>query len=262
MERNLPIPAMIQLSAVVITFNEERNIRRCIASLLPVADEVVVVDSFSRDNTEAIAREMGARFIQHPFAGHIEQKNWALKQLSYPYALSLDADEALSPELQKAILALKENPQADGYYLQRLTNYCGHWIRHGNWYPDHKLRLWKHEMGSWGGQNPHDEYRLPPTARTEVLPGHLLHYSFYQFSEHLAQIKRFTDISSRAAYQKGKRSNYLKLFTRPAWKFIKGYLLKSGFRDGRAGWQIARWSAFATYLKYRKLLELQKGHDK
>ena len=125
----------VSISAVIITLNEERNIGRCLDSLQGVADEIVVVDSYSSDRTEEICRSHGARFIQHRFAGHIEQKNWAILQASHPYVLSLDADEALSYELTSSILEVKGNWTHDAYYFNRLTSYCGKWIRHTTWYP-------------------------------------------------------------------------------------------------------------------------------
>jgi glycosyltransferase involved in cell wall biosynthesis len=250
---------MIKISAVIITFNEERNIGRCLNSLQGIADDIVVVDSFSTDNTEAIVKASGARFVSHAFEGHIQQKNWAISQAQFPYVLSLDADEALDEDLKKAILKVKESWSADGYYLQRLTNYCGRWIKHGLWYPDLKLRLWDSRKGQWGGQNPHDTFLMEKGATTKALEGHLLHYSIYTFEEHLAQIRKFTDISSKAAFVNGKRSSYFKLVFSPLLKFLRAYIFRLGFLDGKEGWMIARWSAYATYLKYSKLMRLQKA---
>ncbi len=250
---------MIKISAVIITYNEEKNIARCLASLQKVADDIVVVDSFSSDRTEELVKAAGARFVPHAFEGHIQQKNWAISQAKYPHVLSLDADEALDEELEAAILALKENWTADGYRLNRLTNYCGKWIRHGLWYPDRKLRLWDSRKGAWGGQNPHDTFIMEKGSVIQELPGHLLHYSIYSFEEHIAQIRKFTDISSKAAFDNGKRSNYFKLLFSPFLKFIRAYVFRLGFLDGKEGWMIARWSAHATYLKYRKLMKLQQS---
>lgn len=250
---------MIKLTAAIITYNEAKNIERCLKSLQTVADEILVVDSFSTDGTQQIAKNIGATVIEHKFEGHIEQKNWAIGKAKYPHILSLDADEALDEQLEQSILAAKENWSAQGYTLNRLTNYCGTWIKHGNWYPDVKLRLWDSRIGKWGGQNPHDEYQVPKGTKIKNLKGHLLHYSFYSFDEHLAQIKKFTDISSLAAFKRGKRSNYFKIIFSPTLKFLKGYVFRRGFLDGKAGWMIARWSAYATYLKYTKLLNHQKN---
>lgn len=250
---------MTPISAAIITFNEERNIRRCIESVLPVVDEVVIVDSFSTDGTRTICEQYeSVRFIEHAFEGHIEQKNWAITQCRYPHVLSLDADEALDETLQEAILKVKQRFTADGYSVKRLTNYCGTWIRHGNWYPDIKLRLWDSRKGKWGGLNPHDKYELSYGSTTQLLEGHLLHYSFYTFEQHLNQIHKFTDISSKAAYERGKKATFLNLLLNPTAKFIGGYLIKAGFLDGRAGFKIAWYSAYATYLKYSKLLNLQR----
>jgi len=250
----------VKISAVIITYNEERNIERCIDSLQGVADEIIVVDSFSSDATQKIVETKGATVISNAFAGHIEQKNWAISQAKFPHILSLDADEALDNHLREAIIGLKLNWQYDGYYLNRLTNYCGKWIRHGLWYPDRKLRLWDSRKGAWGGQNPHDTFVLENGSKTEHLKGHLLHYSIYTFEEHLMQIRKFTDISSAAAFKNGKRSNLVKIIVSPSLKFMRAYIFKLGFLDGKEGWMIARWSAYATYLKYTKLKALQNGH--
>ncbi len=248
---------MVSLSAVVITFNEERNIGRCLDSLAGVADEIVVIDSYSTDRTEEICREKGVRFIKHVFAGHIEQKNFAVAQAKFGFILSLDADEALDRALIHSILKLKKNWTCGGYYVNRLTNYCGRWIRYCGWYPDRKLRLWKNKSGEWRGINPHDKFELfdgdNGTGRVE---GNLLHYSFYTEEEHLKQIEYFTDISSKALFEKGKRGGVVKLNLSPLAKFIDSYFLKLGFLDGAEGYKICRNSAMATRLKYRKLKNL------
>ncbi|MGV9012796.1 MAG: glycosyltransferase family 2 protein [Flavobacteriales bacterium] len=247
----------MELSVVIITFNEERNIARCLASVKEVADDIVVVDSFSTDATEKIVREHRARFVQHAFAGHIEQKNWAITQAQFPWVLSLDADEALDPTLLDAIKEVKAGTHlADGYTMARLTNYCGTWVQHGGWYPDIKLRLWDSRKGRWGGTNPHDRYELDPGTRIEKLKGDLLHYSYHSIADHLRQVNYFTDISSRALYAQGKRASWAKLLVSPVAKFIGDYFFRTGFLDGYHGFIIARISAHATFLKYAKLKQL------
>lgn len=250
---------MTKLSVVVITYNEEKNIDRCLSSVKEIADEIVVVDSFSKDKTKEICLSHGAKFIEHAFEGHIQQKNWAITQATYPHILSLDADEAPDEGLIEEIKKIKSNWIADGYEMSRLTNYCGSWIKHGNWYPDIKLRLWDSRKGKWGGTNPHDKYIMEDGAKIERLKGDILHYSFYNFEDHLKQIEKFTDISSKAALDKGKKANLFNLALNPAAKFIGGYIVKAGFLDGKAGFRIAWYSAYATYLKYSKLLRLQKN---
>jgi glycosyltransferase involved in cell wall biosynthesis len=246
----------VEISVVIITFNEERNLARCLGSVKEVADDVVVVDSFSTDGTERIAREHGARFVQHAFAGHIEQKNWAITQAKHPWVLSLDADEALDPVLAAAIDRVKQDPQADGYTMNRLTNYCGSWIRHGGWYPDRKLRLWNSRKGRWGGTNPHDRFEMDAGSRTAHLDGDLLHYSYHTISDHVKQADYFTSIAAKAMHARGRRAGVLKLLLSPWAKFIGGYFLQGGMRDGFHGFVIARISAHATFLKYAKLRQL------
>jgi len=248
---------MRSLSVVIITYNEERNIGRCLASVRAVADDVVVLDSFSSDRTEAIVREHGARFVQHKFDGHIEQKNRAITHAAHPFVLSLDADEALDERSVEAIRTAKQGT-ADGYTMNRLTNYCGTWIRHGGWYPDVKLRLWDSRKGHWTGTNPHDRYELADGARIEHLPGDLLHYSYYTLNDHLKQVNYFTDIMAQALHTKGKRASMVKLMLSPVVKFFGDYMFRGGFLDGWHGFVIAMISAHATFLKYAKLKELHR----
>lgn len=250
---------MPQISVVIITFNEEKNIGRCIDSVLPVADEVIVVDSFSTDKTQEIVLEKGCRFIQHKFDGHIEQKNWAITQAKYPHILSLDADEALSDELRNEIISIKESWEADAYYFNRLTNYCGQWIKHCGWYPDQKLRLWDSRKGKWGGTNPHDKFELSQGASKKYLKGDLLHYSYYTISQHVLQIEKFTSISANEAVNKGKTMGIGGLLMKPVWKFIRDYFFRLGILDGYYGFIICKLSAFATFTKCLKMIELGKS---
>lgn len=253
---------MPKLSAVIITFNEEKNIARCLESLAGIADDIVVVDSFSSDRTEEIVKSKGARFVQHKFDGHIEQKNWAITQALYPYVLSLDADEALDEKLKKSILEIKNNWQFDGYYMNRLTNYCGTWVHHCGWYPDSKLRLWNTAKGKWGGTNPHDKYDLfEGDKNTGHLNGNILHYSYYTKDDHYKQVYYFTEILAKAQYKEGKTASLFQLYTSPVVKFLRDYIVKLGVLDGAAGLDISRISAYATYLKYKQLrvLNASKG---
>jgi len=253
---------MIQISAVIITFNEEKNIGRCIDSLLQVADEILVIDSFSIDRTEAICLEKGVRFLQHPFEGHIEQKNYAISQAKFPYVLSLDADEALSPQLIQSVLQIKNNTPLDGYYLNRLTNYCGHWVRYCGWYPDKKLRLFDSRKGRWAGTNPHDIYLLDGTSKTGKLQGDILHYSYYTFEDHIKQINFFSNIAAKEAFMKGKKYSFFeKIILSPFVKFLQSYFLQLGFLDGYYGFVISIASSFATFSKYVKLRQLWKDEQ-
>ncbi len=248
----------ICLSVVIITFNEEKNIARCLANVKDVADEIVVIDSFSTDKTKEICLSYGTRFIEHRFEGHIEQKNWAITQASYPYILSLDADECLDNTLKDNVLAMKNNWEADAYFFNRCTSFCGQWIRHGAWYPDEKLRLWDSRKGQWTGENPHDRYEMQKGAISKKIQGDLLHYSYYSIDEHIAQGNKFSTIAAQAAFQKGKKSNFISLIINPLWRFIRDYFFKMGFLDGWAGFTIAMNTSHATFLKYIKLRNLHK----
>jgi len=251
---------MIPVSVVIITFNEERNIGRCIDSVQHVADEVVVVDSYSTDLTEQICKSKNVKFIRHPFAGHIEQKNFAITQAKYPHILSLDADEALDQTLIQSILAVKMDWRYDGYTMNRLTNYCGKWIYHCGWYADVKLRLWDSRKGKWGGINPHDKYVLTvPESKTKHLKGNILHYSYYSIEDHKKQAKYFSEIGARALFKKGKRGSLLKLIFSPVFKFVRDYIFNRGFMDGYYGFVICKISSWATYNKYKTLIQLSAG---
>lgn len=250
----------IKLSVVVITFNEEKNIGRCLESVREIADDIVVVDSYSTDRTAEICAEHGARFIQHTFHSHIDQKNWAIAQAKFPHILSLDADEALSDELKQSIVAVKRDWEHDGYDFNRLTNYCGKWIRHTTWYPSRKLRLWDARCGEWGGLNPHDKFILDPGCRKKHLEGDLLHYSYYKVEEHLEQLEKFSTIHAESYYRKGVRTNMLKRWLHTGWRFLNDYVFRMGFLDGKAGFTVSRLGAREVNLKYLKLKKLwEKG---
>ncbi len=252
----------LKISAVVITYNEEDNIERCLDSVTDVADEVVVVDSFSSDKTEEISKNWGVNFIQHRFDGHIEQKNYAVSCARNERILSLDADEALSETLKQSIMTVRQDWGFDGYSVNRLTNYCGRWIRHCGWYPDRKLRLWDRRKGHWGGVNPHDHVIMEKNSRVSHLDGDLLHYSYPTIKHHISQIDRFSDIAARAAFQQGRRSKVLiDICLNPTLTFFKKYFLKLGILDGYEGFVISTHTAYGKFLKYIKLKELEKHNE-
>lgn len=247
---------MIKLSVVIITFNEEENIRRCIKAAQGIADEILVVDSYSKDATKEICDNLKVRFVEHKFEGHIQQKNYAASIAEYNHVLSLDADEVLSEELYESIKKVKSNFEADGYTFNRLTNYNGSWVRHCGWYPDVKLRLWDRRKGEWCGENPHDRYELSEGSNVKHLKSDLLHYSYNSIYQHINQVNSFTEIGAKAAFLKGKRSNVFKITIYPLWKFIKDYFFNKGFLDGYTGFVICIISAHATFVKYIKIKEL------
>jgi len=251
---------MVRLSAVIITYNEEKNIGRCLSSLNGIADEIIIVDSGSSDKTREICESFNVSFHTHPFEGYIGQKNYATSLANNDFVLSLDADESLSDELRQSILELKDNWTKDGYSFNRLTNYCGKWIRHCGWYPDKKLRLFKKGAGYWGGRNPHDRFMLNDESSQAHIRGDLHHYSYYSIDEHLDQVNNFTSIDAKAMYDAGQRAGILHIILKPCIRFIRDYFTKLGFLDGTYGFTICRISAFATFVKYTKLWRLQKNN--
>lgn len=247
---------MANISAVIITYNEERNIARCLGSLAGIADEIIVVDSFSTDKTEEICNRYKVSFVKHPFEGHIQQKNYALGLANYDFVLSLDADEALSDELRSVLLQEKINPKAQAYYFNRKTNYCGQWLNYC-WYPDAKVRFWNKNIGLWGGVNPHDIVILKSGILPRKLQGDLLHYSYYTISQHIIQLDKFTEIAACELKHKGVDASMWKLLLGPASKFFSSYFLKLGILDGLNGFVVCKISAYATFVKYAKLRKLK-----
>jgi glycosyltransferase involved in cell wall biosynthesis len=254
---------MKKCSVVIITYNEEKNIERCLQSVKDIADEIVVVDSFSTDATKNICLRYGVRFIQHAFEGYIEQKNFALAQALNVHVLSLDADEAIDDTLKQHILAEKQKGfPHDNYQMNRCNYFCGRWIRHGNWYPDKKVRLVNTQQAKWGGTNPHDKIALQGGTPPKWLAGDILHYTYYTLEELVAQTNRFTTIQANAMFAQGKKAGYIKLRLSPLLAFITGFFIKGGFLDGYDGFIIARSVAYSTMLKYAKLMYLWRNAGK
>jgi glycosyltransferase involved in cell wall biosynthesis len=248
----------MRLSIVIITYNEEKNIGRCIESVKNVADEIIVVDSNSTDNTVAIARSLGAVVHLQAFLGYVEQKNFALNLAANDFVLSLDADEALDPVLEKSVLKAKENFSYSGYSMNRCTNYCGKFIRHGSWYPDKKLRLINKQLAHWGGVNPHDKLMLKEDRPVEHLHGDILHYSYNSIEEHVLQNNKFSTISAETLFKRGKRTSIFKIAVHPLWAFVLGYVFRLGFLDGFYGFVVAVHVAHLSFLKHAKLYHKQK----
>jgi glycosyltransferase involved in cell wall biosynthesis len=248
-----------KLSLVIITFNEERNIERCIRSVLDVADEIIVVDSFSSDKTPQICKNYNVRFYQRKWEGYSNTKNYANSLATNDYIFSIDADEALSEELKTSIIQAKAKGFKGAYQMNRLTNYCGKWIKHGSWYPDKKIRIWNKKQGHWQGDI-HEKIVFAENIKIHQLRGDLLHYSYYSLEDHYRQIDKFTSLSAEELLQKGKKYSKAKELFSATAKFIKDYVFFAGFLDGKAGFRIARLSAKATAMKYKKLKKLLQKH--
>lgn len=244
----------MKISVCIITLNEERNLGRCLASCAGLADEVLVVDSGSMDGTQAIAIEHGARFLSQEWLGYVKQKNRALDLAVCPWVLSMDADEELSGGLQEEIRRLKVDSgetEVTGYRVSRVTQYERRWIRHGDWYPDRLVRLFRREAGRFTGGRVHE--RLELRGQVRDLGGELLHYSYRDAADHRRRCQRYARLWAETQWERGYRAGPGAAWGHALFRWFRGYVLRRGFLDGGPGWRIARFNAWETYLKYRYL---------
>lgn len=248
---------MPSITAVIITFNEEKNIKRCLSSLTGLVDEIVVVDSFSVDATPSICENFKVQFVQKVWEGYTKAKNMGNALAQSDYILSIDADEALSDELKMSLLNVKQNAVFDAYQLNRLTNYCGHWIKHSGWYPEKRVRLWKKGSAEWQGEI-HENVVFQQKTNLGELRGDLLHYSFYSIADHLQRVDKYTTLMAKDHVSRGKKASLFKVLVSPAFKFFQSYVLQLGFLDGYYGFVVCMLSAHATFVKYLKIREIQK----
>ena len=248
------------LSVVIITHNEEKNIQRCLDSVKQVADEIVVLDSFSTDSTRQICKANGVSFYQKAFSGYGPQKNAAVDLAKYDYVLNMDADEFLSSQLAASISSEKQKGFVfDAYSMNRLNYYRGQWIRHGSWYPDKKIRLYNRKKGKWTDQLVHEEVATQPGSSIKHLSGDLMHMAYDNIIQHRSKNEKYSTLAAQVLFEKGKRTTVPRLFIHSSWAFIQSYLVRFGFLDGSNGFTIAKLIAEMTYLKHSKLLKLQKG---
>ena len=246
---------MSKISATIITYNESKNIDRCIDSLLGIVDEIIVIDSFSTDNTVVLCKQKGARVIQAKWMGYAETKNFANSQSQYEYVLSIDADEVLSEALKKSILSIKNN-LLGVYSFNRLTNYCGKWIHYCGWYPDKKIRIFPKNKVKWQGAFIHEEIILLEKINEQFLQGDLYHYSYYSTQEHYKKIEKYAELSAKQMHLDKKSFAWHQPYTSAIGKFLTVYFFRLGFLDGYSGFVIARISAYGSYLKYTKLKKI------
>lgn len=245
-----------KLSAVIITLNEERNIGRCIDALKPIADEILVVDSYSEDKTESICRQKNIRFIQTEWKGYAATKNYANSLADNDYIFSVDADEAPDENLQSEILALKKSGFDGAYSVNRLTNYCGVWIKNSGWFPDWKVRIFNKNNTHWQGEFVHEELAFSSKIKIKEINGYLLHYSYYNFQEHQERADKYSKLTAKKLYKNGKKANMLKPYLSAIGRFIAMYFIKKGFLDGKMGYKIALISAKSNFIKYKTLNKL------
>ena len=250
---------MPKISAVIITYNEESFINKCLASIDGIADEIVVVDSYSTDATEKICKKYNVRFVKHVFEGYRDQKNYALTVATHKNILSLDADEALSDRLRESILAVKENWKYDGYLFNRRNNYCGKWIRHSQSYPDRQLRLFYSDHGKWGELNLHERFMMSNGAKIGKLKGDLLHWPYSSPQDHLDKMSKYSLIGAEEFHKAGRKASLFTPYIHSIWGFIRSYIIKAGFLDGREGFLICSIYAKSAFNKYKKLRHLNKN---
>ena len=249
----------MRLSFCLITLNEAGNLRRALRSCADLADEIVIVDSGSTDGTEAIAGEFGARWQHQDWLGYVGQKNLALSLAQHEWVFSLDADEELSPALREEIRRLRETGPAEGvrgYRLPRCVFYEGRWIRHGDWYPDRLVRLFRREQAQFAGGKVHE--RLEVNGPVEALAGELHHFSFTDRADHLARGRKYARLWAEMKADAGRRSGPLAPWFHAGFRWVRGYGLRGGFLDGAQGWHIARLNALEVVLKYQLLEELNQ----
>jgi glycosyltransferase involved in cell wall biosynthesis len=247
---------MLPISATLITCNEEHNIAEAIRSL-SWASEIVVVDSGSSDATLEICGKFTDKIFHRDWTGYVDQKNYAVEKAQHDWIFSLDADERVSPDLCKEILGLADKGfTSSGYRIPRVAFFMGRWIRHGDWYPDHQLRLFDRRRGKWQGGRVHESVKIGETPG--YLKGEIYHYTYRNLSDYLRRLEIYSNLAAFDYQQKGKSANAGKLFFNPLGAFVKAYVLKRGFLDGTPGFSVAAMGAISAFFKYAKLYELQR----
>jgi hypothetical protein len=251
--------AALPLSACVMACDDERTLARCLESLAFAGEIVVVLDPKSRDRSGEIARTLGTRVVVHPYEGDLEQKRFATGLAGCGWVLSVDADEVVSPALAGSIrralaeLAAGGASAPVGFEVNRVAHHLGRWVRHGDWHPDWKLRLFRCDRVRWAGRNPHG--RAEVDGSVVRLAGDLEHYSYRDLDDQMDRIQRHTSAAARSLHASGRRARLSDLVLRPPARFLRSYLLKRGFLDGFVGFVVAASVAWSVFLKYAKLRE-------
>lgn len=247
---------MMNISACIITRNEETNLPRCLASLKDVVDEIVIVDSGSTDRTPFIATDFSARFLRHDWDGYVGQKNFAISKATHSWILSMDADEELSPQLRQSILEVKKSDpdEINGYSMSRVVFFENQWVRFGDWYPDELVRLFRKDKGRFTGGKVHE--RLEIEGSTQKLDGELHHYSFKDRADLKKRGALYARLWAETAHEQRKTCGPLAPLLHSIGRFLRNYFLKGGCKGGGLGFFIARSSAAEVYLKYTLLRHL------
>lgn len=249
----------MDISVVIITYNEEKRLEAALKSVADIASEIVVVDRFSDDDTVKVAKKYTDLVFQRKWTNFSDQKNFGNSKTSFPWILSLDADERVSPELREEILQLKEGePDCSGFSMPRQTYYLGRWIRHGGWYPDRKLRLFLKSKGHWEGEYVHETLAIE--GKVNNLKGSLHHFTYRNIRDHLERINTFSDLGAQKLYAQKKKCHWYHLALVPFLNFLKSYFWRVGLLDGFAGFVVSTLHGYSVFIRYAKLKEIwRKG---
>lgn len=249
---------MDKISAVVITYNAAATIGECVDALKKVSDEIIIIDSFSTDNTAEICRQKDIIFIQQHWPGYGPQKNSGISKALYDYILSVDADEIIDAELAASILAEKKTGLNNHYAFRRLNFYYTQFVRHGAEKPGPIIRLFNKNSAYWDDKPVHETLVVKDDMKTKILNGFLLHYSYDSISHHIEKANTYTSLSAEGLMAKGKKNYLFKMVFSPPVNFFINFFIRGGFRDGMSGLILATFSAHATFIKYAKLWEMYR----
>lgn len=251
---------MNNLSVVIITLNEEKNIARCIRSVQNISDDIIVVDDFSSDKTPEICKSLNVNLYQKKWEGYGKAKNYGNSLAKYDWILSIDADEEIAESLAKKIIEKIHADKYAAYYISCLTNYCGQWIKHGKWFPDYHIRLFKKKYAQWDEQEVHEALIFSQSVNIGKIRSHYInHYTISSLEEHKKKIEHYSSLAAQKMFRLKKQPTFIKRYVSPVFKFIVDYFFRLGFLDGIAGFHIARLTSYETYLKYKKLNILYKS---
>lgn len=249
---------LAKISVVILTFNEEKNIERAILSAQQISDDIIVLDSFSTDNTKDICLKHKVNFIQHKWLGYGLQRNFAVEQAKYNWIFCLDADEEITKALANEIKTLHFDHKNEVFYIKRLNNYSGKWIKHGLWGRDKVLRIYNKETTKWDNKAVHENLKLNTSHQVNYLKNKLLHYSYANELELKQKTEKYAKLAAQNLLSKDKQANFFDVMCRPLFKFVINYIFRLGFLDGIAGFIIAKYQLKETQLKYKFLKKLNQ----
>jgi glycosyltransferase involved in cell wall biosynthesis len=254
----------LPISVCLVAGNEAHRIRPALDSVKGWTSEIILaIDDRVTDGTDKIAAAYGAKIISQPWSGHAAHRNFASDHATQPWLLAIDADEVVSDKLRDEIIAVFQSHGAESlpaaFSFPRLSWFGGRWIRHGDWYPDRKVRLWRKAAGKWEG-DPHEKLVL----QGQVIPlrADLFHYSNENIDQMLGKIQVVSTIFARQCQTRRRGAGWADLVIRPGWKFFRAYVIRLGFLDGWPGYFIAWVNAFSTVARYAKVIELTQSSDR